>query len=213
MALRRGQLHVGHRPAPALGDRELEDLAETVARDDELFSEGFNTIDERTLPGSRRSRSSSVSRKCESGCVGATASAMRLRLFVERHLRAREHPHARAQRFQLTAQVDVPQTNELSRRVGFGRARIATAGGDRPRYDDRHCAGVQVVDEPLGVSIDVGQRSPFLGLGLPLGRTVVGVDIRRIVLPGRQHELHVAFGNFVHRCARRLVAAAPMAGG
>ena len=73
-ALRRGQLHVGHRPAPALGDRELEDLAETVARDDELFSEGFNTIDERTLPGSRRSRSSSVSRKCESGCVGATAS-------------------------------------------------------------------------------------------------------------------------------------------
>jgi hypothetical protein len=112
---------------------------------------------------------------------GRGGVVQRLRFLVEGQLRAIEHPHARSKRFELALEVITPQYDELVRAIGLRQIR-------------------DVRDQPLRAGADVRERRLLpSGLGLPFGRPVERIDIVRIVLAEREDQLHVPFGNGVHR--------------
>ena len=81
------QLDVRQRPAPALGDRQLEHPPEPVARDDELLSKGFVAIDERTLAGQAPLEVVERALEVRLGMCRRHGVVQRLRFLVERELR------------------------------------------------------------------------------------------------------------------------------
>ena len=102
------------------------------------------------------------------------------RLVVERERPSTQHPDPCLQRLELPTQILVPQLHQFLRvRGGLGPVQL---------HDQRTGLGADLVER---------QRPPF-GVGAPRLRTVVRVDIVAVVLPHRQHQLHVAFGDVVH---------------
>ena len=169
------------RARPALGDRAIEHPRQPITRDDELLPERIVAIDQRPL-----TREHAVDLAQRVGEVrlrvhGGRRVVQCLRLLVERQLRAAEHPHPRAQRFELPPQIIVAEDNQLVAAI-----HVRQTGN--------------VGDQPLGRRVDLRQRHlPPLRLALPVRRTIKRIHIIGIMLTDGQHELHVTFGNGVHR--------------